>query len=92
VFRQQRSKAQRLPPEGCYAPYRSGYVTENLKPFTRTASSESEKICFERFRMSFWESEVGAECVLLIIERGELTYMDSFLFSKYARGNKFPQK
>jgi hypothetical protein len=67
-------------------------VTDNLKPFARTASSECEKICFERFRMSFRESEVGAECVLLIIEPGELTNMDSFLFIINAHGKNFPQQ
>jgi hypothetical protein len=38
-----------------------GYVKEKFKPFARTASSESVRVCFERLRTNFLESGVGAE-------------------------------
>jgi hypothetical protein len=39
----------------------SGYTIRKFKPYRRTASSESVKICFERLRIHFLESEVVSE-------------------------------
>jgi hypothetical protein len=37
------------------------YVTINFNPFTRIASSESVRMCFEKLRIHFLESKDGAE-------------------------------
>jgi hypothetical protein len=48
-----------------------GYVTEQFKHFTRTASSQSVRMCFKRLRINFVETK-GCS-VLLIAMPGKFT-------------------
>jgi hypothetical protein len=46
-----------------------GFSTENFKPFIKTPSSECVRICLEKLRINFLQSEVGVDktlfCLLL---------------------------
>jgi hypothetical protein len=56
-----------------------GFVAENFKPFTLSASSESVMIRFKRLKKNVFEPEAS---VLLIVYPGEFTNMARFLRDK----------